>query len=277
MATQNLQVTTVKKARRSSVLGNIWAFIKAGRMPSKRALAALTKLHGSRFERSWPYLKTADHGNLNLGFDDVLEFQYARRRSFLVLVVGAYDGVENDPLSKFILGHDCAGIFVEPQSGVFARLRKNLEGHPRFHLVNAAVDELTGTREFFQVRGGIAGFPQWTEQLASFSKEHIAKHEERVPGLSSQITSTIVNTISFQDLLDKFQVRSIDVLQIDAEGVDALLLSWFPFDRVKPGVVHYEIEHMSGDELHKTRATLRAHGYRLYPTESPMDEMAILI
>ena len=122
----------------------------------------------------------------------------------------------------------------------------DISAHPRFHLVNAAVDQLTGTREFFHVRSGIAGFPQWTEQLASFRKEHIAKHEKNVPGLSSQITSTTVKTISFQDLLDQFQVRSINVLQIDAEGVDALLLSGFFIDRVKPGVVHYEIEHMSG-------------------------------
>lgn len=247
------------------------------RLPGRRALAALAKLQGHTLTRRWPFLVKGNPGNLNLGFDDVLEFQYARRRSFLVLVVGAYDGVENDPLSKFMSRHDCSGIFVEPQPGVFARLRENLGARPRLHLVNAAVDQLTGTREFFHVRAGIPGLPQWTEQLASFRKEHIAKHEEQVPGLSGHITSTRVKTISFQDLLDQFQVRSIDVLQIDAEGVDALLLRWFPFERIKPGVVHYEIAHMSADERDATRIRLKGHGYRLYPTESPMDEMAVLI
>jgi len=75
--------------------------------------------------------------------------------------------------------------------------------------------------------------------------------------------------------LDRFSVRAIDVLQLDAEGFDAQLLGWFPFDRVRPGVVHYEIEHMSAEDLAKTRARLTGLGYRLYQIES-MDETAIL-
>ena len=61
------------------------------------------------------------------------------------------------------------------------------------------------------------------------------------------------------------------------KGPTALLLGWFPFDSVKPGVVHYEIAHMSPGELDATRARLKTHGYRLYPSDSSMDEMAILL
>jgi FkbM family methyltransferase len=232
---------------------------------------------GLKLQRRWPFLSEADPLHLNLGFDDVLEFQYARSTVFRVLVVGAYDGVANDPLGKFVLSRSCSGIFVEPQAGVFERLRKNLGEAPQFHFVNAAVDQSSGTREFFHVRGGVAGLPAWTEQLASFNREHIAKHEDKAPGLSQHIASTMVRTLSFLDLLAQFQLSSMDVLQIDAEGADALLLGWFPFDSVKPGVVHYEIAHMSPGELDGTRARLKNHGYRLYPTESPMDEMAILL
>jgi FkbM family methyltransferase len=256
---------------------SIWQFARARRRPTRRAVAALAKMNGLKLQRRWPFLAAADPLHLNLGFDDVLEFQYARSRSFQVLVVGAYDGVANDPLGKFVLSRPCSGIFVEPQTGVFKRLRKNLGDGPQFHFVNAAIDQSSGTREFFHVRSGTVGLPAWTEQLASFHREHIAKHEDRAPGLSQYIASTMVRTLSFPDLLSQFQLSSMDVLQIDAEGVDALLLGWFPFDSVKPGVVHYEIAHMSPDELDATRVRLKRHGYRLYPTESPMDEMAILL
>ena len=258
------------------ILRSIWTMLKTTRAPSRRALAALAKLHGHRLERRWPFLSKADEAQLNLGFDDVLEYQYARSRSFLVLVVGAYDGVENDPVGRFVRGHTCSGIFVEPQPAAFARLRENLGGNPRFQLVNAAVSEVTSCRELFYVPSGIDGFPRWTEQLASFRRDHILKHEDRVPGISAHIRSTTVATTSFTDLLDQFNVRAIDVLQIDAEGLDAMLLSWFPFGRLKPGVVHYEIEHMSPEELSATRARLRGFGYRLYPIES-MDETAIFV
>jgi FkbM family methyltransferase len=265
------------QTRLTSIARSAWAILRSGRLPSRRALAALAKLHGRRLERRWPFLKAADPAHLNLGFDDLLEFQYARRRSFLVLVVGAYDGVENDPLSKFISHRNCAAIFVEPQPGAFARLRDNFRSHTGYHFVNAAVDRLTGAREFFYVPSGIGGLPPWTEQLASFRREHIEKHEDKAPGLAGHIETMMVQTISFRDLLDRFNVKAVDVLQIDAEGMDALLLSWFPFDGLKPAIVHYEIAHMSADDLQSTRSRLKAHGYRLCTTESPMDEMAILI
>lgn len=260
-----------------AVLRNVGALCRARRRPSARAVAALAKLNGYRLERRWPFLIKSDPSQLNFGYDDVLEFQYARSKAFYVLVVGAYDGIANDPLSRFLAKREWRGILIEPQPDIFVRLRSNFEPRPGLHLLNAAVDEHTGSRELFQVRGDNRGLPQWTEQLASFSKEHIAKHEDRAPGLANHIVSTEVRTISFLDLIDEYKIQSIDVLQIDAEGVDALLLSWFPFDRVRPGVVHYEIAHMTEDELHSTRRRLQGHGYHLHPTESPLDEMAILI
>jgi FkbM family methyltransferase len=261
----------------TATIRNLGAFCSSGRWPSARAAAVIAKLNGYRLERRWPFLIKSDAARLNFGYEDALEFQYARTRTFRVLVVGAYDGVANDALGRFLTTRDCCGVLVEPQPDVFARLKRNFESHKGLQLVNAAIDRCSGTRELFQVPAGIPSLPQWTEQLASFRREHIEKHEDRAPGVSARIVSTPVRTVSFSDLLDEFEIRSIDVLQIDAEGFDAVLLSWFPFERVKPGVVHYETAHMTPDELHSTRQALKAHGYRLYPTESTLDEMAILI
>jgi FkbM family methyltransferase len=269
-------MTAMPSAFRTSAAA-LAGFALSGHIPSHRALATLAKLQGRRLERRWPFLPKAQAADLNLGFEDVLEFQYARRRNFFVVVVGAYDGVENDPVSNFVRRHPCDGIFVEPQPGVFARLRQNLGGFKRLHLINAAIDRTSGERELFRVAAGNPGLPQWTEQLASFTREHIERHEDRAPGVSSHIEVTTVSTLSFEDLLDNFAVKRVDVLQIDAEGMDAQLLGWFPFERFRPGVVHYEIAHMNGEELRKTREALTLRGYTVYPTESPTDEMAIRI
>jgi hypothetical protein len=67
------------------------------------------------------------------------------------------------------------------------------------------------------------------------------------------------------------------VLQIDAEGMDGQLLRWFPFERVRPGVLHYEAAHMSPAEHERIRERLRGHGYFVREADAPSDDMAVLI
>jgi FkbM family methyltransferase len=244
--------------------------------PSRRSLSAAMKLCGSKLQRRWPYISRASTENLNLGFDDLLELQYSRTRDFSALVVGAYDGVENDPTARFLMTRHCRAVFVEPQPLPFARLTQRIAGRSGQTAVNAAIDQETGTRDLYRIPHDIDGLPAWTEQLASFQREHIEKHEDQVPGLSRHIEAIAVPTMSFDDLLDQFQMRDLDLLQIDAEGMDAQLLAWFPFHRVKPALLHYETAHMQGDEHHALRARLRGLGYSIFVADSPTDDMAVL-
>jgi FkbM family methyltransferase len=245
------------------------------RLPSKRALAAYVKLHGRRLERRWPFLPRAEGKELNLTFDDLLEFQYARSRDFVFVTVGAFDGLANDPLSRFVRTHDCRGVLLEPQPAVYARLRENFRDFPRCELLNAAVDAVSGSRELYYVAESDGLLANWTEQIASFQLAHVRKHEAQAPGLTAYIRSQQVQTISFGDLIDSFYLRSIDVLQIDAEGMDAQLLEWFPFERMRPSLLHYEIAHMTEEEHRGVRALLDRFGYVARESDSPSDEMAI--
>jgi hypothetical protein len=47
-------------------------------------------------------------------------------------------------------------------------------------------------------------------------------------------------TISFETLLDRFKWSKLDLLQVDAEGFDAEIIKMFPFDRLKPAIIHFE-------------------------------------
>jgi len=143
-------------------------------------------------------------------------------------------------------------------------------------LVNAAVDEQSGSRKFFHVPACIPGLPQWTEQLASFDRQHIVKHEDRAPGVSLHILESEVPTQSFQDMLVRCDLRRLDLLQIDAEGMDAQLLDWFPFDRIRPALLYYETVHMPSGAHDRVTTRLQGLGYRVFTSESPTDDMAVL-
>jgi FkbM family methyltransferase len=240
-------------------------------------VAAIAKLCGLQPRRRWPFLQKADQENLNLDFNDLLELQYARSRNFVALVVGAFDGVTNDPTSEFIRKRCCRAILVEPQPEPFKRLRENMkdQGNSNIILVNAAIDQVSGFRDIYCVSDGTHELPEWTEQLASFRRDHVVNHEDKAPGVSKHVVACSVPTISFEDLLDRYGVKSIDLLQIDAEGMDAQLLTWFPFERIKPALLYYETVHMSAEEQRAVRNRLNDFGYIIRHSDS-MDSMAIL-
>lgn len=263
----------LRKSRMLLQLGRcLCAMVLSGRLPSRRAVAAMAKLCGRRLERRWPFLLKND---LNLEYEDLLELQYARSREFTALVVGAFDGMANDQTCEFLRRMRGTAICVEPQSGPFNRLWEYLGSCQNIRLLNAAVDEKSGSREMYCIPSSIEGLPAWTEQLASFQKEHLLKHEDQAPGLSQHIQTRKVATISFNDLLDRYSVEALDVLQIDAEGLDAQLLAWFPFKRTKPAVLHYEVAHMTAEERRLVRKRLRGLGYTVLRSERPTDDMAI--
>jgi FkbM family methyltransferase len=248
----------------------------AGRLPSRRALAAVANLSGWRLSRRWPPIRRLDAGEVAIGFGDLLALQSRRSADPVVLVVGAFDGVSNDPTSAFVQQSGCRAVFVEPQPAAFARLRERFGARPRVTLHNAAIDAGNGRRTLYRIPPGVAGLPAWTEQLASFDRAHVAKHEERAPGLTRHIVETEVPTMDFATLLDRDDVRRLDVLQIDAEGMDAQLIAWFPFERLRPALLHYETAHMTAFDRAATNARLRKFGYAVLPTESADDDMAFL-
>jgi hypothetical protein len=83
-----------------------------------------------------------------------------------------------------------------------------------------------------------------------------------------------VDCITFDEVLGRMPHERIDLLQIDAEGADAYLLSLFPFDRVRPAIVHWEIKHYTKTQKQDCLDRLAGFGYRFAP--SGEDMMAVL-
>jgi FkbM family methyltransferase len=160
---------------------------------------------------------------------------------------------------------------VEPQPEIFRRLEKNTIGLTRVELVNAAVDEKSGWRELFCVKSDRADLPSWIDQVASFHRQHLVRHG--IP--ETLIEGVKVRTVSFDGLLTECNLKKLDLLQIDTEGMDGRLLSIFPFGRLKPSVIYYEIVHMSDTERWQVKSLLCSFGYAVIQGDSKQDEMAI--
>lgn len=151
---------------------------------------------------------------------------------FQFIQIGANDGYNNDPVNKYVRMYDGNGVLVEPQKKVFENgLKETYKGYDDLTLINAAIDSKTGTRNLYKI-----GFSdsKWATGLSSFDKEVVKKQYERgyvkesaleagekMPDdRSNYITTEKIRTITFEDLIDRCDIKEVNGLFVDAEGYD---------------------------------------------------------
>jgi FkbM family methyltransferase len=192
---------------------------------------------------------------------------------FTFIQIGAFDGITADPLHKYIGKYGWRGVLVEPQPGSAAQLRQLYGGNDRIVVLEAAVDSQHCQRTLFTVVSDQA--PVWAAGMASFQREHIVKHARLIPGLEGMIQEITVDCVPFDDVFACLPSPRVDLLQIDAEGADARILSLFPFDRVKPAIIHWEIKNLTLVEREDCFDNLSRLGYR-FAASGDEDMMAVL-
>jgi FkbM family methyltransferase len=106
----------------------------------------------------------------------------------------------------------------------------------------------------------------------------VAENVRKITGQSYKESEVPISTID--DILTNNNIRKIDYINIDAEGLDTIIFRSFPFSRIRPRVITLEahcipgsIQYASLDNLAKT------HGYMIIsicgPTIFLVDEAQI--
>jgi FkbM family methyltransferase len=175
--------------------------------------------------------------------------------------VGAFDGLMQDPLRKYIVSRGWRGVMVEPQPACARKLRELYRDDGRITVLQAALDRQPGVRSLFTINSPDA--PDWAAGLASFRKDVILRHAAIIPGIESMIAEVAVDCITFDSVFEHLPEGELNLLQIDTEGADGLILSLFPFERIKPAIVHWESKHLSLYEREDCLGALTSQGYRV--------------
>ena len=210
-----------------------------------------------------------------LTFDDIIcrrMFEAGEVLNFIQ--VGVFDGVQHDPLRKYIDRCGWRGVMVEPQSRACTKLRTLYAGNDKIAVMNAALDREPATRTLYTIAETSAA-PTWVGGLASFDRAVIEKHADQIPDLEKMIQAETVQCVPFESVLEKLAADRLDLLQIDTEGADGFILSLFPFARIKPAIVHWEVKHLTTQQREDTFDHLAAHGYRFAPSGDE-DMLAVL-
>ena len=198
-----------------------------------------------------------------LEFHDVIcRYMFEHGQSCSFIQVGAYDGVSTDPLNRYITRCGWRGVMLEPQPGPVAQLRGLYKDNAGIVVLEAAVEGERKARSLYTVKSD--SLPKWAGGMASFDREQILRPDYLIPGIEKHICELRVDCIPFADVIKaRPGAGRLDLLQIDAEGANGRILSLFPFDELKPSIVHWEIKNMTKPEQERALDLLCVHGYRI--------------
>ena len=200
-----------------------------------------------------------------LEFDDVIcRHMFEFGQDCVFIQIGAYDGVSTDPLRKYIERCGWRGVMLEPQSRPAGQLRELYRGNEGVVVLEAALYRERGIRNLYTVESDQV--PKWAGGMASFDREHLLKQNYLIEGIEGMVRELKVRCIPFSDVLDRLPSKRLDLLQIDAEGADEYILSLFPFDRIRPAIIHWEIRNMTRREKEASLDRVTSYGYRVAPS-----------
>src|SRR5206468_3260580 len=167
-----------------------------------------------------------------------------------IVQIGAFDGQVADPLADILRLENVSAVLVEPQTVPYKALVAHYEGNPRISLVNAAVAESDGE--------AILYLPSSRE---SPKASLIAWHHRRFGVMAKEVHQVGVPSMSVASLLEAYQIKHVHILQIDTEGMDHDVLTWFFDADVEPAVINFEHLHLDRRERSASRELLWTNGY----------------
>lgn len=174
---------------------------------------------------------------------DVLDC-FPKKGGIKFVEVGASDGIKNDYIYNMVKNNEWTGILIEPVPGSFRLLKKNFHNISGIQLINAAISNECGERDFYVGK---------SPSTSSLNAHH-------APLKISDIIK--VKVLTLQKILEEYNFGKFDLLQIDAEGSDFDVIRSLNLNEYSPSIIHYEHRHL--DKKDECERYLEGLGYRLY-------------
>ena len=180
-----------------------------------------------------------------------------------LIQIGANDGVSHDHLHKIIKKFRLQSLLLEPIKKYFLDLQNNYAAYDNVKLENSALS--INNEIFFLYKVNPEHFDKYgtlSSGISSFNKEHLLKHGIK----KKHIVQEKVNQISFDELLNKYNLKSFDLLLIDTEGYDCNIVNNFflKIKEIRP-IIIFEWSHIKNNELENTLSNIIKNSYSFFP------------
>jgi FkbM family methyltransferase len=178
---------------------------------------------------------------------------FQNKKDGFFLEIGALDGIRLSN-TYFYEKMGWSGICVEPSPKKFSLLEKNRN----CICEKAAVSNISGQKlSFMDIHGYGEGLSGIVEKYNKKHRDRIQREIKNPNNLGFELVE--VETISFNDLLEKHDIVNVDLCSIDIEGGELDVLKSIDFSRFKIGILI--VENNYNDQ--EMRNFMSSSGYEL--------------
>ena len=167
--------------------------------------------------------------------------------NFGLVVIGAHSGVWLTSLFEEYQNQNV--LLVEPVPYNISLLKENTAKYNNINIETSAVSEKNEIKKFYYVKPDAVKKlgKHWASGIGSFDKQHILNHKnKRFLVSDSDIEEVNIQYLSFSNLIKKYSISSIDLLQIDVEGVEFDILNSIDFEKIEIKKIIFEFKHFDG-------------------------------
>ncbi len=189
--------------------------------------------------------------------------------NFGLVVIGAHFGVWlKDQINEF---KDKKILLVEPVPYNNKKLTEDLKNDKNIQICTNAIFSENNFRKFYFVKEhSITRLGKhWASGIGSFNKNHILDHKtKRFKIDNDDIDEIEIEFITFDKLIKKYSIGSIDKLQIDVEGAEYDILKSIDYKSIHIRSIQFESKHFDGTfkegpKLDEIKKKLKSEGYTL--------------
>ena len=190
-------------------------------------------------------------------------------QDFGLVVIGAHSGLFlKDLISEY---QDQNILLVEPVPYNYEILDSEYKNDSRIIICKNAILDKSKKDFFYHVKKeSITKLGKhWASQIGSFDKNHILNHKNKRFDIKEDDIETIqIEFITFDDLIKKYSIKSIDKLQIDVEGAEYKIMNSINFHKIEINKILFESKHfdgtfIDGKKLQEIEEKLKSNGYKL--------------
>ena len=168
-------------------------------------------------------------------------------KDFGLVVIGAHFGVWLDKEISNYSDQDI--LLVEPVPYNFKILKNKYSSKENIYINNNVIFSKNKTESFFYVNEDSIHKlgKHWASGIGSFDKNHILNHRSKRFKIEDiDIVETKIEFITFDELMKRYSIKSINKLQIDVEGAEYEVLASIDFAKIKINKILFESKHFDG-------------------------------